>query len=158
MPDRAPPDRSKDAIARLRPADSVHPLDPPPAASASRSESSRLGEADLESALAAGISTYADLDVDATGFETHLRALIARQRTSGADAQAPPLAGLVVADVYLAYACECGIEAAWERLQERFLVALTRRALRCRVGAVRAEAQAVALLGDLALPPPRGGW
>lgn len=99
--------------------------------------------APVAAGLEAGRRTYGAFDLPAPAFAARILACGKSHEE------------LVLQDLYLGTACDAGDEKAWATLEREFLPRLQQRARGCRIGPARAEAEATALLGDLALPPPR---
>lgn len=120
----------------------------------------------LRRGLDEGLKAYGDLGLAAADYEqgaAERMATIQHQRDPGEDddAAAGDLLGVAqraaLGDLYLALACDHGRATAWEtlvRIYEPRLIGLARHR---GLGPDAAEALARELLGELALPPLRGG-
>ncbi|MEW6743393.1 MAG: sigma-70 family RNA polymerase sigma factor [Planctomycetota bacterium] len=109
-----------------------------------------------------GRRTHGELSLDFDLFAQRCIANVsARGRAAGRDCHlaeiSEALKRLVGQDIYLALACDVGIEAAWRTLSERYRAGLTAHALRRGLPRAEAEDHVAAVLAELALPPPAGG-
>jgi RNA polymerase sigma factor (sigma-70 family) len=109
-----------------------------------------------------GRTEYGPLPIAFAAYEAHVVAAATRHWAAlalapSADRLAEHVASGAMSDLYLAAACDAGSPGAWEVLAERLRPRLEGFAVRRGLASNEAEARVQDLLGDLALPPPRGG-
>jgi RNA polymerase sigma factor (sigma-70 family) len=116
----------------------------------------------LRRAHEAGRLAHGDLALSFQDFTDYVQPRLGRRLERSGLAVAPLRVGTLLgadaaADLFLAAACDAGVEGAWERLAELHDARL--RGLLRHWGATAAEAEQLAdeLPGELATPPPRGG-